>query len=279
MTETYAELIAYFFIYGFLGWVLEVIFHAIVQQKLVNRGFLNGAICPIYGLGMVILIVTLEPIKGSLVKLFIGAALLCTILELITGFLLKVIFKKRWWDYSKEKFNLGGYICLEFSIYWGVAGVIAIDGIHPLIRKLVNLIPDWGLLITVAVLGAILLFDIGATIISVRGLNKDLTHIDEIGDMIKSISDEITEMLYDGSIDAVGQLEKHMPEIEAKKVELEKWKSKADTTREKVADNMTRGQKRLVKAFPNIKNFKYEEHVEDVKKKYKDYKEKMEDNK
>ena len=272
MTETYTDLIAYFFIYGFLGWVLEVVFHAIVQQKLVNRGFLNGSICPIYGLGMVILVVLLKPIKYSLVKLFVGAALLCTILELITGFLLKVIFKQRWWDYSNEKFNLGGYICLEFTVYWGVAGCIAIDGIHPLIEKLVDLIPQWGVITAVSVLGGILLFDIGATIISVRGLNKDLTHIDEIGDMIKAVSDELTEMLYDGSVDAVSQ-------IEEKKTELENLKLKADSTKKQLARTMTRSQERLLKAFPNAKSLKHEESLEDLKKKFKEHKKKMEDKK
>ena len=154
----FTDLLMYFFIYGFLGWILEVVFHAIVQQKLVNRGFLNGMICPIYGVGMVILVLLLNPIKASLVKLFFGAAILCSVVELITGFVLKKIFHQRWWDYSSERFNLGGYICLEFSVYWGIAGVIAIDGIHPLVVKLINLPPHWSITLMVSIFCILLIF-------------------------------------------------------------------------------------------------------------------------
>lgn len=261
------DLLMYFFIYGFLGWILEVVFHAIVQQKLVNRGFLNGMICPIYGIGMVILVLLLDPIKGSLVKLFFGAAILCSVLELITGFALKVIFHQRWWDYSNEKFNLGGYICLEFSVYWGIAGVIAIDGIHPLVVKLIGLLPHWGVTLIVSVLSILIIFDIIATIISIRGLNKEITHIDEMGDMIKAVSDEITEMLYDGSKDAMVALEKHRPEFEQKKKELADLTNKAEEKKKHVAKNMSRSQRRLIKAFPNFENLKHKQATKEVKEK------------
>ncbi len=135
------DLCIYFFIYGFLGWVVEVSFHAIAQHKLVNRGFLNGAICPIYGFGMVLLIVLTEPFRDNIFLLFVGSVIICSLLELATGFVLEKIYHHRWWDYSNEKFNLGGYICLSFSLCWGVAGVIAIKIIHSGISDLVGVLP------------------------------------------------------------------------------------------------------------------------------------------
>lgn len=263
----FTDLLMYFFIYGFLGWILEVVFHAIVQQKLVNRGFLNGMICPIYGVGMVILVLLLNPIKASLVKLFFGAAILCSVVELITGFVLKKIFHQRWWDYSSERFNLGGYICLEFSVYWGIAGVIAIDGIHPLVVKLINLPPHWSITLMVSIFCIVLIFDIIATVISIRGLNKEITHIDEMGDMIKAVSDEITEMLYDGSKDAMMAFEKYKPEFEQKKKELAELTKKAENKKKHIAQNMSRTQKRLIKAYPNFENLKHVQATREVKEK------------
>ena len=108
--------LCYFFIYGFLGWCCEVIYAAIIDGKFVNRGFLNGPICPIYGFGVLFVLTLLEPIRENFLFLFIGSVILTSVLEFITGFLLEKVFKMKWWDYSNERFNIHGYICLKFSI-------------------------------------------------------------------------------------------------------------------------------------------------------------------
>ena len=110
-----------FFIYSFLGWCTEVSYAALVTGKFVNRGFLNGPVCPVYGFGVVIVLSILVPLKGNLLVLFIGSVVLTSLLEWLTGFLLEKIFHQRWWDYSDQPFNIGGYICLRFSIAWGFA--------------------------------------------------------------------------------------------------------------------------------------------------------------
>ena len=109
--------ILYFFVYGFLGWCTEVIFAAFKQHRFVNRGFLNGPYCPIYGCGVVIVVAVLTPLKENLFFLFVGSFLLTSILEYITGFVLEKVFHNKWWDYSNLPFNIKGYVCLKFSIY------------------------------------------------------------------------------------------------------------------------------------------------------------------
>lgn len=89
-----------FLIYGFLGWCCEVIFAGVNQGKFVNRGFLNGPICPIYGCGMLLVLLILWPLRHRLLLLFIGSVALCTLLEYIVGFLLEKLFHQKWWDYS-----------------------------------------------------------------------------------------------------------------------------------------------------------------------------------
>ena len=100
-----------FFIYAFLGWCTEVSYAALVTGTFVNRGFLNGPVCPIYGFGVVIVLTCLTPLAGSLPLLFLGSVVLTSALEWLTGFALEKLFHQRWWDYSDEPFNLSGYIC------------------------------------------------------------------------------------------------------------------------------------------------------------------------
>ena len=128
MTYTIYELLCFFVIYSVLGWCLEVCFCTINTGQFVNRGFLNGPVCPIYGFGMVIVLVALTPLAHSLPVLFVGGALLTSALELAAGWILKKVFHTSWWDYSDVPFNLGGYICLKFSLAWGVAVVAVMKG-------------------------------------------------------------------------------------------------------------------------------------------------------
>ena len=133
--------LVFFFVYAFLGWCVEVSFVAITRGKVVNRGFLNGPVCPIYGVGMVGILYALEPLKDNAIVLFIGGVVICSVLELFTGWILDKIFRMRWWDYSDEKFNIGGYVCLAFSFMWGMAVVFAVKFVHHPIMAVVKKIP------------------------------------------------------------------------------------------------------------------------------------------
>ena len=135
-------LILGFFLYGFLGWCAEVAFAAVRYKKFVNRGFLNGPICPIYGVGVMLVVELLDPYRDNLVLLYILSAVLVTVLEWVTGFLLEKIFHHKWWDYSNMPLNLNGYVCLLFSLIWGVACVVIVYFIHPLTAGLLSLIPE-----------------------------------------------------------------------------------------------------------------------------------------
>ena len=93
-------LLLYFFVYGFLGWCTEVAYAAVKQRKFVNRGFLNGPICPIYGVGVVTVIQFLAPLENHMVLLYLGATILVTTIEGVTGYLMDKIFHHKWWDYT-----------------------------------------------------------------------------------------------------------------------------------------------------------------------------------
>lgn len=136
------QLFLFFIIYAMAGWVIEVIFHIFTLKKFINRGFLFGPICPIYGCGAVLMVLLLTPLKENILYLFLGGTILATVLEYITGYILEMVFNTRWWDYSEERFNIKGYVSLRFSLAWGLASIILMKTIHPPIEVFVNSIPN-----------------------------------------------------------------------------------------------------------------------------------------
>ena len=134
MPDRFYEMICLFIIYSFIGWCVEVLYAAMTTGKLINRGFLSGPYCPIYGVGMLLIIVLLYPLRYDLIFLFLAAVFLTSVLEYLTGILLEAFFNQRWWDYSNMPFNIQGFVCLKFSILWGLGCVFVIRIIHPHIR-------------------------------------------------------------------------------------------------------------------------------------------------
>ena len=131
-----------FFIYAFLGWCTEVAFAAFKERRFVNRGFLNGPICPVYGFGVVAVIHFLTPLRSNLLLLYLGSAILVTAIEWLTGFILEKVFHNKWWDYSNRFLNINGRICLLYSVFWGVLTLFLIKIINPKIDILIAKIKD-----------------------------------------------------------------------------------------------------------------------------------------
>ena len=199
---TFYQILWYFMIYSFIGWCVEVVFCTVTQGKVVNRGFLNGPFCPIYGFGMVAVLMILKNVPHGragdfgVIALFLGCMALATAVELVGGWMLWKLFHARWWDYSDKPFNIGGFVCPEFSLLWGIGGVIVVRGVQPLVQKVsVNLIPEkygWPVL---ALLSALLLADLIVTVATVRGLNKDLAELNKMQATLRRLSDALSEEL------------------------------------------------------------------------------------
>ena len=134
------EYIIYFFIYAFLGWIMEVIYALFIHGHFVNRVFLFGPICPIYGFGAIILIMTTKKFYKRPVLKFIIATVSFTVFEYLVSLILEMLFGLRWWDYTNDFLNIQGRVSLLYSIFWGVIGVIVLEKIHPFIQnKLQNI--------------------------------------------------------------------------------------------------------------------------------------------
>ena len=189
------QVFAYFLIYSCLGWCLEVIYAAVTTGQLINRGFLNGPVCPIYGFGMVIVLFALTPLSHSLLLLYLGGVILPSALELVGGWALYKLYHPRWWDYSDYPFNIGGYICLEFSLLWGVGTLIVMKLVHPIIADAVALIPPLVGLVLMFLLYAIYAADTIATAFAASDLARDLDALEKVADSMHAVSDAMTELL------------------------------------------------------------------------------------
>ena len=165
--------IAFYFllyiIYSMIGWLLEVVWTFITDKKLVNRGFLIGPYCPIYGTGCILMILLLQKYSDDILVLFIMSMLICSILEYATSYFMEKIFKARWWDYSNRKFNINGRICLETLIPFGILGCILIYALNPFVSKLIKAIPSNILIIISGIVFIAFLID---NIVSFKVISK-----------------------------------------------------------------------------------------------------------
>ena len=189
------QILAYFLIYSCMGWCLEVVYAAVTTGQLVNRGFLNGPVCPIYGFGMVIVLFVLTPLQDNTLLLYIGGVILPSALELVGGWALYKLYHTRWWDYTDKPFNIGGYICLEFSLLWGVGTLVMMKAIHPAVASIAALVPPFVGLILMCFLYAVYAVDVVLTAITAAGLAEELETMEKLGDSIHAVSDAMTELL------------------------------------------------------------------------------------
>ena len=258
--------ILYFFVYGFLGWCTEVIFAAFKQHRFVNRGFLNGPICPIYGVGVTLVIACLEAFQSNLLLLYISSVILVTVLEGVTGWAMDKLFHNKWWDYSKLPFNIGGYVCLLFSLIWGVACVFIVYFVHPLIHQVLSLIPHTAGIALIAILGIALLSDMIVTTSAIVKFNQYLELLKHITDELHAISNQIGAELYQNVMHVLDMAESSRQKLDDVKLEV------SEEIRMQIVELKTRAQnlgekvpkpaRRLLKAFPKLESRNYKAQLE-----------------
>lgn len=216
MSYSFYELFWLYMIYSFIGWCGEVGIAAVKRHHFVNRGAVSGPVCPVYGLGAVAVAVFLPELRGKLFFLFLGGMVLNTFVEYVTGRIMEMSLHRKWWDYSNEKFNFGGYICLKSSIIWGICSVFMILFLNPLLLKVVSLIPKfWGEIILWIFFGFFAV-DLLGTVIAVWGLKKKNGRIDQIveglGRTSKLLENTMTRRLQTRMIKAYPNLVKEEKE-------------------------------------------------------------------
>lgn len=287
-----------FLIYSFLGWVTEVIFHAVTLGKIINRGFLNGPVCPVYGFGVLSVFACINlletyqnPLNDFLV--FIFGVVLATLIELVAGWLLDICFHARWWDYSNKPLNFHGYICLEFSLIWGLAILLVVRVFQKYIENLFTAPNTPGLIILI-VLYLCYLVDLAVTVATIQGFNKKLKQLDALSRDLRIISDKMSEKLGETTIGTAQTISEKKVQAALAKAELKEAVSsvknsfhpdeskdaivlKAAELQKKYEEltnsllkNRLFGQGHLLTAFPNMKHKKYQNIISLLKERYRE---------
>lgn len=194
MESSFFEILTYFIIYSFLGWILETVFRSICEKKLINTGFLYGPFCPIYGLGAIIMYLLLNDHKGQYISIFCIAIVVLTIWEYIVGVFLEKTFKTKYWDYSDHKLNFQGRVCLINSIFWGLLGIAFINFIHPFIVQYISQIDINILKIVIYLCSILVAIDVIISVVKVSNIKSTLTKIEEINKEIKEKLKEIKDI-------------------------------------------------------------------------------------
>lgn len=249
------KMISYFIAYSFLGWVMESVLKTCVQKKPVNSGFLHSPFCPIYGFGALIMLLFLQRFKDNVIWLFIMGFFILSLWEYIVGWMLEIIFKTKYWDYSQNKFNIKGRVCLVNSLFWGFLGVIFIHYMHPYIEEKIDLIPQEILTFSVMILSIGIITD---TIISAIKVSKIHLKLEKL----KEITNNIKEKLE--------QLETRQVNKENLQNAIEELKYRQTVLKRKLMKQTNH----LKKAFPSIKSEAIEKITEYLKDKIENTKNK-----
>lgn len=236
---------------------LHLVFLHLRSSRLVCRGHLrrrkHGKICqprisqwaamPHVRRWRCRIVFCLSPLEDNVWLTFLAAVVLTSGLEWITGFVLEKLFHQRWWDYSELPFNIGGYICLKFSLAWGLACLLILKVIHPGIAALVHHIPFMLSCILLPIFGALLICDLVFTVISVRSLNVHLEQLSKVTSMIRAASDDIG-----------GKMSEQTIKLMHRQSEL--------------MEHLRGGEKRLMAAFPQMRSTRYADLMEKLREKH-----------
>ena len=225
MVNTFYELVCLYFIYSFIGWCGEVGMAVIKKKKFINRGFVSSPFCPIYGTGAVVFAVFLPELKENPFFLFLGGAIWGSFIEFMTGALLEKIFHRKWWDYSKLRFNFDGYICLQYSLLWGALAVFLIYIANPLLLSVVRLVPHMAGVIALWVLAVLLALDFLGTTLAILGMQKKMEAISQLTEGMQNVS-RLLENAITRRIQR--RMERAFPDLKVKELERKK-KEKAET--------------------------------------------------
>ena len=247
-----------FIAYAVLGWCMEVTCKLIQFHRFINRGFLIGPYCPIYGVGGVAITLLLDRYKADPTALFIMGMVICSILEYFTSWIMEKLFHARWWDYSSKRFNLNGRICLNTMVPFGLLGVAIMDGINPVFYSLVDRLSPTARHILCGVLAAGFLFDLVVSTTILSSIRQDNKVLDK--DNTEEMAARVREVIASRGwahrrlLDAFPQvrhigvvLKENMTELRTTVVES------AVETRDRIVESAANTRERMVESAANTR--------------------------
>ncbi len=251
-----------FILFSFIGWISEVIYVGVTSaHKFVNRGFLHGPLCPVYGFGGVVILMLPPSLYATWIPLFFASMILCTIVEYFVSWLMEKLFHTRWWDYSHYKIQLNGRICLLNSILFGFLGVVVIHFVYPLMIDLLNSLGQKVINVSGVIILAVLSVDIFFTVRKLVDFANVMKKLKELGETLNSHYGQ-EEWFKKGSfMDMINSV------IERAENRKEEFSQKILEKIEKLQNLHLPSVESFLKKFPSIKSAKYREELNMIKEK------------
>lgn len=246
-------LFLYFFLYAVIGWSCEVVFCSIPKKKFINRGFLNGPYCPIYGVGAIIIVSVLGPYINDPVSVFFVAVVSTSILEYITSWAMEKLFHAKWWDYSNHTFNINGRVCLKNSLLFGVMGLALMYFVHPFVERFISRFSPFWLEIIATSLAVLMISDIITSTLETINFKNKLGRVSEL-------ATAVTDDLKEKGVETKAALTKKIEDVRSNPLEhLESTKTEVEQHLETFEAHLSEkaalrrySHSRIINAFPNM---------------------------
>ncbi len=298
MSYTMVQWICFFYIYGFLGWCYESVYVSIKHKRWVNRGFVRGPLLPLYGSGAIVLLFVTIPFRESLLLMFTAGAIGATILEYLTGVTMEALFKVRYWDYTKRKFNFQGHICLAATTLWGVFALLLVKVIHRPIENVVLGLPE--MFVEVSVMLVTVVFaadyalsfkaalDIRDVLIKLEEVQREMERMQKRLDVILAFAEDSREQAVMNTYERLDELTDALEERFARVKELrekldakidEEWREFTEELEELRVNFRVNMEKRfqllhrkdffrmdIIRSNPSMVSKQFKEALEDVKR-------------
>lgn len=257
---SFSQIFLLFLSYSFIGWISEVIYCSSIQKRFINRGFLKGPICPVYGFGGLLVMSILEPLSSTWVPLFFLSMLVTSALEYVTSWILEKLFDTKWWDYSHYKLNIKGRVCLLNSTLFGLMGMLASHFVHPLLMKLVTWIKEPLVTYIAMGLATILSVDLIFTVRKLVNFSTYLAKLEEFNETLKAYF--VKEAWFNSSL-SFDEILKRLKE---------QTKQKSDEVTANILQRIeafTNAQKKtfsFINNFPTMTSKRYKSQLEQLRK-------------
>ncbi len=261
MMDYICLLFLYFLLYSILGWICETVYCSIGKRRFVNRGFLNGPLCPVYGFGAMAVIGLLLPVANYPILVFVAGMAVTSGLEYFTGYLLETLFGLKLWDYSKRRFQLHGRICLRNSLLFGMLSLFLVKFLHPLTGALLGKLPAWLLHAAAAVFLLCLLADLFVTVRTMLQISGKLKQIqqalEELGERNAAGIQQLGERLNEGVEAFCERQRERQADVRERIVELNARLNELLTQK--------RLHRRIFQAFPNMRSKRQQDIIDRLK--------------
>ena len=250
-----------FIIFSVVGWISEVLYVGIFHEhKFVNRGFLHGPLCPVYGFGGLVILILPPSLYSTWIPLFFSSMIMCTLVEYFVSWIMEKMFHARWWDYSHYKFHINGRICLLNSVLFGFLGVGVIHFIYPQLLNLLNWLGDVTIQVSTDVIAVVLAVDLVATVRKLVDFGATMEKIKTFGESLRDYYGNEAWFRSENLESMLASVKEHASngkDMVSQSI-LEKIE-KLQTARNKAAES-------FMAHFPTMKSIQYKEELDHLKK-------------